>query len=221
MTSSGNIPHAQTGALSSQVSSTVTDLTRAEDALRGIGPAIAVYGSARISVGDPRYKLAYRVGQLLGAQGLAIVTGGGPGIMEAANRGVKNSGALSVGLGIEIPQEVTSNEYLDVGLTFDYFYTRKVAMVKHVLGAVVFPGGFGTMDELFEVLTLVQTGKLLNFPIILVGTDYWHGLMTWMDQTMLGEQMVSPGYNGLFSVVDDAEGVVRALHAAHVLSQES
>ncbi|QRV01719.1 TIGR00730 family Rossman fold protein [Arcanobacterium phocisimile] len=176
-----------------------------------IGPAIALFGSARTTPDSPYYALAEEVGHKLAEQNFAVITGGGPGIMEAGNKGAAHAGGASVGLGIELPFEKTINDYVNVPVTFDYFFARKVVCVKYSMGFVVFPGGFGTLDELFEALTLVQTGKVKDFPIVLVGRDYWAGLVDWMCQKLLGEGMVSEGYDDLFTVVDTAEETVEAI----------
>ncbi|MEZ4728547.1 MAG: TIGR00730 family Rossman fold protein [Caldilineaceae bacterium] len=157
------------------------------DVLARLGPAVTLFGSARTKPGDPLYQAAIETAQLLAADGLAIITGGGPGIMEAGNRGAQQGGAVSVGLGIELPFEQGINRYVEIPINFHYFFVRKTMFVKYAQAFVIFPGGFGTMDELFEALTLVQTGKIRNFPIILFGSTYWQGLLTWLRETMLAE----------------------------------
>jgi uncharacterized protein (TIGR00730 family) len=173
------------------------------DALAGVGAAASFFGSARTPPGDPDYELARETARIVGESGLAIITGGGPGIMEAANRGAKDAGALSVGLNIELPFEQGGNPFCDIALTFHYFFARKIMFVRYASGFVVFPGGFGTMDELFEALTLIQTGKITEFPVILVGSDYWRGLVDWFRERMLTEGNISPQDLDLFSVTDD------------------
>jgi uncharacterized protein (TIGR00730 family) len=178
-------------------------------ALAELGPAISVFGSARTQPGDPSYALAEELGRRLVEAGFAVVTGGGPGIMEAANKGACENGGVSVGLGIELPFESGLNPYVDVGVNFRYFFARKTMFVKYAQGFVVLPGGFGTLDELFEALTLVQTQKVTSFPIILMGSDYWAGLVTWIRETMLGRGLVSRTDLDMFTVTDDLDEVVR------------
>lgn len=190
-----------------RVASTQTDeerLTRIEaelrrgfEGLRDIGPAACVFGSARTPEDDPEYEHARAVGRALGEAGLAVITGGGPGSMEAANRGARDVGAVSVGLNIELPQEQGLNPYVDVGIEFHYFFTRKLMFVRYSQSFVVFPGGFGTLDELFEVMTLNQTGKAVDFPVILAGgdepaEDYWDGLLAWVRSALLEPGRISP-----------------------------
>ena len=173
------------------------------DALAGVGAAAPFFGSARTSADDPEYELARETARLVGESGLAIITGGGPGIMEAANRGAKDAGALSIGLNIELPFEQGGNPYCDIALEFHYFFARKIMFVRYASGFVVFPGGFGTLDELLEALTLIQTGKVTKFPVVLVGTDYWRGLVDWMGERLLAEGNISPGDLELFTLTDD------------------
>ena len=158
-------------------------------ALAEVGPAVSVFGSARTHPDDPIYELGVRVGRALVEAGYAVITGGGPGAMEAANRGALEAGGTSVGLGIELPFETGLNEYVDLGVNFRYFFARKTMFVKYAQGFVVLPGGFGTLDELFEAVTLVQTQKVTSFPIVLIGTDYWGGLLDWLRGTAAGVGM--------------------------------
>jgi uncharacterized protein (TIGR00730 family) len=151
---------------------------------------------------------------MVGEAGIAIITGGGPGAMEAANRGAHDANALSIGLNIELPFEQGINPYCDIGLEFHYFFARKIMFVRYASGFVVFPGGFGTLDELFEAMTLIQTGKVRNFPVILVGTDYWGGLVDWLRDRLLAEGKISPGDLELFCVTDDPAIVLERLKAA-------
>jgi uncharacterized protein (TIGR00730 family) len=182
----------------------ITDELRAGfDALSGVAAAASFFGSARTPPGDPDYELARETARLVGESGLAIITGGGPGIMEAANRGAKDAGAPSVGLNIELPFEQGGNPYCDICLQFHYFFVRKIMFVRYASGFVVFPGGFGTMDELFEALTLIQTGKITEFPVVLVGSDYWSGLVDWIRERMLAEGNISPDDLDLFKVTDE------------------
>lgn len=157
------------------------------DTLRELGPAISVFGSARIPRDSPHYRLAEQIGARLVQAGYTVITGGGPGAMEAANRGARNAGGVSVGLGIELPFEQSINKYVTLGIRFRYFFVRKTMFLKYSQGFVVMPGGFGTLDELFEALVLIQTGKVTRFPVVLVGRDYWSGLVDWLDRTVASE----------------------------------
>ena len=171
-------------------------------------PAVAIFGSARIDEDHPTYVAARETARRFAKAGFTVVTGGGPGTMEAANRGAQEGGGLSVGFNIQLPHEQFSNPYLDVSLTFRHFYVRKTMFVKPAEGFVIFPGGFGTLDELFEALTLIQTGKVWNFPIVLFGEDYWSGLLEWIRERLLAEEMISPEDLDLLRVTDDpAEAV--------------
>jgi uncharacterized protein (TIGR00730 family) len=172
-------------------------------------PAVAIFGSARIGEEHPAYAAARVTGRLFGERGWAVVTGGGPGVMEAANRGAQEGGGLSVGFNIELPHEQKPNDYLDIAYTFRHFYARKVCFVKPSEGFVIFPGGFGTLDELFESLTLIQTGKVLHFPVVLVGTDYWGELIRWIRDAPLRERMISPDDVELLQLTDDPEEAVK------------
>jgi uncharacterized protein (TIGR00730 family) len=175
-------------------------------------PAVTIFGSARVSADDPIYGQARGVARRFAESGWAVVTGGGPGVMEAANRGAKEGGGLSVGFNIELQHEQRGNPYVDLSLTFRHFYARKTMFVKAAEGFVVFPGGFGTADELFEALTLIQTGKVRNFPVILVDSDYWEELLTWVRDELLGDGMISPDDLDLLHVTDDPdEAVARVL----------
>lgn len=173
------------------------------DALAHVSPAVTVFGSARVSADDPYYNQAVAVGRLLAEQGFSVITGGGPGIMEAANRGAREAGGRSIGCNIELPHEQGTNAYVDLSINFRYFFVRKTMFMKYSEGFVIFPGGFGTMDELFEALTLIQTGKVRNFPLVLFGTAYWRGLVDWLRGTMLTEGKVSPGDIELLIPTDD------------------
>ncbi|HSE08075.1 MAG TPA: TIGR00730 family Rossman fold protein [Nocardioidaceae bacterium] len=184
--------------------------------LAELGPAISVFGSARTSREDPMYALAEEVGRALTHAGFAVVTGGGPGIMEAANKGACESGGVSVGLGIELPFEAGLNDFVDLGINFRYFFARKTMFVKYAQGFVVLPGGFGTFDELFEALTLVQTQKVTSFPIILMGADYWSGLVDWLRDTVFADGKVSEADLDMFHVTDDVSEVVRIFQEARL-----
>jgi uncharacterized protein (TIGR00730 family) len=168
-------------------------------------PAVSCFGSARTPEGSPAYELARAVGRLFAEAGWAVVTGGGPGVMEAANRGCQEGGGLSVGFGIELPHEQSMNPYLDLGLVFDHFYARKTMFVKAAEGFVVCPGGFGTADELFESLTLIQTGKVMHFPVVLLGEAYWTPLLDWVRRSALADGMVSPDDLALLTVTDEPQ----------------
>ena len=178
-------------------------------ALAELPEAVSVFGSARTTPGDEYYEQAVALGAALAERGYAVVTGGGPGQMEAANKGAREAGGFSVGLGIELPHEQGLNDNLDLGIHFRYFFVRKTMFVKYAEGFVVLPGGVGTLDELFEAVTLIQTGKVTNFPIVLVGRSYWAPLLDWLEQTLLAEGMISPGDLDLMRVTDDVEEVVR------------
>jgi uncharacterized protein (TIGR00730 family) len=175
------------------------------DALNEVGPAITVFGSARVTAEDPYYKLGRSLGAALANRGFAVITGGGPGIMEAVNRGCHEAGGLSVGCNIELPHEQALNPYVDLGVEFRYFFVRKNMFVKYARGFVIFPGGFGTLDELFESLTLAQTGKIEHFPIVLFGTEYWSGLLDWMKATVLASGAINPEDLKLMTLTDDPE----------------
>ncbi|WP_029290520.1 TIGR00730 family Rossman fold protein [Cellulomonas sp. HZM] len=177
-------------------------------ALAEVGPAVSVFGSARTKPDHPDYVLATEVGAGLVDAGYAVITGGGPGIMEAANRGAKEAGGVSVGLGIELPFEQGMNDYVDLGVNFRYFFARKTMFVKYSEGFVVLPGGFGTFDELFEALTLVQTHKVIQFPIVLLGRDYWQGLLDWVSGPVVDRGLISPPDRDLLKVVDSAQEAV-------------
>jgi uncharacterized protein (TIGR00730 family) len=178
------------------------------ETLSHLGPSISVFGSARVRPTDPMYQACRKTAALLGKAGYGIITGGGPGIMEAANRGAKDVGAPSVGCNIELPFEQGTNPFLDISLDFRYFFVRKTMFVKYARGFVIFPGGFGTMDELFEALTLIQTGKVHDFPVVLFGSEYWKGLLDWVSERMSLEGKISPEDIELFQVVDEPEAVV-------------
>lgn len=181
--------------------------------LAKIGPCVTIFGSARTSSSHPNYKLAEEIAYKLTKSGFGVISGGGPGIMEAANKGAHFAGGKSVGLNIELPFEQSPNVYIDPDkyLSFDYFFVRKVMFIKYSQGFVVMPGGFGTLDEFFEAITLIQTHKLVNFPVILVGRDYWKGLVDWMQDKMMAEKNISPNDLNLFDLVDTADEVVHVI----------
>ena len=183
--------------------------------LAELGPAVSIFGSARTTRDGCEYATAEAIAAGLVRAGYAVITGGGPGIMEAANRGAVEAGGVSVGLGIELPKEMGLNDYVEVGLEFRYFFVRKTVFVKYSQAFVVLPGGFGTMDELFEALTLVATGKITKFPIVLVGRAYWSGLLAWLENTMLASANIGPAEFSLIHVTDDPDEVVAIIRDAH------
>src|SRR5689334_22241471 len=190
------------------------------ETLADLPPAVSVFGSARSKPDSPEWTMAEQVGAALADAGYAVITGGGPGVMEAANKGCSEAGGLSVGLGIELPFEQGINDWVDVGIDFRYFFARKTMFVKYAQAFVVLPGGFGTMDELFEALTLVQTHKVTRLPVVLMGTEYWSGLLDWLRGTMAAEGRIGVEDMQLFSVTDSVDEAVRnivdagaALHA--------
>jgi uncharacterized protein (TIGR00730 family) len=218
---------AQEGA----VVSTLTDADRVErierelrmgfEALAHVGAAASFFGSARTPRDHPEYALARETARVVGEAGMAVITGGGPGTMEAANRGAQDAGVLSIGLNIELPFEQGMNPWVELGLEFHYFFTRKVMFVRYASGFVGLPGGFGTLDELFESLTLIQTGKIRNFPVILVGREYWRGLLEWIVDRPVGEDKISPEDVRLYTLTDDPDEVSEILQsAAHRQARE-
>lgn len=180
------------------------------DVLAEVGPAVTIFGSARVNPGDPQYQATVEVARLLGEAGFTIITGGGPGIMEAGNRGAQQAGVPSIGLNIELPFEQGVNRFVDIAINFRYFFVRKTMFVKYAQAFVIFPGGFGTLDELFEALTLIQTGKVQNFPVILFGSTYWQGLLDWLRSTMLAEGKIAAADLDLL-IVSDSPTEVRDL----------
>jgi uncharacterized protein (TIGR00730 family) len=207
-----------------EVISTLDDETRVEriseelrhgfEALAHVGAGVSVFGSARTGCDQPEYEVARSIARTLGEAGFTVITGGGPGIMEAANRGAKEAGALSVGLRIDLPFEQGDHKWIDLPLDFHYFFARKVMFVRYASAFVVFPGGFGTLDELFEALTLIQTDKVRGFPVVLVGSDYWAGLVDWLRERMLADGNISPEDMDLFTVTDDPNEVLEIVSAA-------
>ena len=189
------------------------------DALADIGPAVSIFGSARVGRRNRYYGASRRLAAALVKEGFAIITGGGPGIMEAANRGAKEAGGLSIGCNIELPFEQGLNEYVDLGMEFRYFFVRKMMFVKYAEGFVIFPGGFGTLDELFEALTLIQTGKVEHFPVVLYGKDYWEGMMQWIRDKPLYEEKVSPEDLDLLTITSDIDEACDAI-TKHFRSRE-
>jgi len=185
----------------------MAELVEGFEALNNIGPAVTIFGSARLAPGSPYYNKCLKVAENLARDGFAVISGGGPGIMEAANKGAQNANGTSVGLNIELPMEQTPNLYQDVKVEFRYFFVRKLMFVKYAVGYVIFPGGFGTIDELFEALTLIQTKKIRGFPVVLVGKDYWSGLIDWMKKSVLTAGSISPEDLDFMHIVDEPEEV--------------
>jgi uncharacterized protein (TIGR00730 family) len=191
------------------------EFTEGFDTLAGLPPAVTVFGSARTRPDDPFYRKATDLARRLGRLGFAIITGGGPGIMEASNKGAREAGTISVGLNIELPFEQFTNPYVTVPMNFRYFFVRKTMFVKYAEAFVIFPGGFGTLDEMFEALTLIQTGKLEHFPVILFGADYWHGLLAWMRDSLLQENKIMARDLDLMTVTDSVDDAVERVVKAH------
>jgi uncharacterized protein (TIGR00730 family) len=183
------------------------------DAMAAVGPAVTVFGSARTTEGDALYDVARTLGRRLAEAGYAVITGGGPGTMEAANRGCQEGGGLSVGCNIELPHEQGLNPYVDLGVEFRYFFARKTMFVKYADGFVILPGGFGTLDELFEALTLIQTGKVRHFPVVLIGREYWAGLLDWIRGTLLVRGTVGEADLALLHLTDDPEEAVEMIRS--------
>ena len=183
--------------------------------LAELGQAVGVFGSARTGPDDPSYRRAYQLGRRLASAGYAVITGGGPGVMEAANRGAVEADGVSVGLGIELPYEQRLNDWVDIGINFRYFFARKTMFLKYSQGFVVFPGGFGTMDEMFEALTLTQTGTVTQFPVVLIGVDYWSGLLQWLREQVAAVGNIDVSDLDLVTCTDDVDEVMDVLRRAH------
>jgi hypothetical protein len=186
----------------------MAEFVDAFETLSAAGPAVTIFGSARLPASDPYYKLAVTLGSRLARQNLAVITGGGPGIMEAANRGAAKAKGKSIGLNIELPHEQEGNRFVNIPINFHYFFSRKVCFVKYSVAFVFMPGGFGTLDEFFELVTLVQTQRIPRFPLILVGKSFWKGLLSWIDSTLEKNGLISPGDKDLFSLTDDPDEVL-------------
>jgi len=198
------------------------EMRRAFTALKEVGPAVTIFGSARTHEGHPVYAQSREIARRLGEAGFAIITGGGPGVMEAGNRGAQDAGATSVGLNIELPFEQEPNAYQDIELHFHYFFTRKLMFVRYATAYVVMPGGYGTLDELFEALVLEQTDKIHDFPVLLFGSGYWEGLVEWMHEKVVGEQMMAPADLALVRITDDVDEVVETIcHARDRVEPEA
>ncbi|MFA9439883.1 TIGR00730 family Rossman fold protein [Uliginosibacterium sp. sgz301328] len=189
----------------------MSEFVEATERLQAIRPAVSIFGSARTPVDHPYYALTERIARLLSDSGFSVISGGGPGIMEAANKGAFFGKSPSVGLNIQLPMEQTGNPYQDVSQTFQHFFARKVMFVKFAMAYVVMPGGFGTLDELSEALTLIQTGKSRRIPVILVGKDFWGGLIDWFKTTLVDEKMIAPKDVDLIQLIDDPETIVEAI----------
>ncbi|MDX1663551.1 MAG: TIGR00730 family Rossman fold protein [Candidatus Promineifilaceae bacterium] len=192
------------------------EFVEAFDTLAGMGPAVSIFGSARVKPDHPQYQAAVEVARLLGEAGYSIITGGGPGIMEAGNKGARLAEAPSIGLNIELPFEQGWNRFVGIPINFHYFFIRKTIFVKYAQAFVIFPGGFGTMDEMFEALTLIQTGKIQNFPVVLFDSDYWAGLLQWLRKIMLTEGKIAPEDVNLLMVTDSPSEVVEFIQKATI-----
>ncbi|CAB3840200.1 hypothetical protein LMG26689_01434 [Achromobacter animicus] len=205
-----------------QIPLIMSEIRTAADKLAHIGPAVSVFGSARVSRNSPYYETTIAISAALAEAGFAVIAGGGPGIMEAANKGAFEAGGTSIGLNISLPHEAHNNEFQTISLSFEYFFPRKAAFFMHSFAYVAMPGGFGTLDELFEALTLIQTGKVPPAPIVLVGSEYWSGLAEWLGAQVLGNGMIAAHDLDLFIIEDDPVKVVRKVVEFHerVMSAE-
>ena len=212
----GDEPENVRAADTERVRDIASEIARGFDALAALGPAVTVFGSARTPRGHPDYELVREVGACLGGAGYAVITGGGPGLMEAANRGAEEAGAVPVGCNIELPHEQAPNAYLDISLRFRHFFARKVMFVRYACAFVIAPGGFGTLDELFESLTLIQTHTIRHFPAILVGEGEWDGLLAWLRERALAEGRIDPADLGLLHTVADPSEVCEIVDAARL-----
>ena len=196
----------------------ISEFVEGFEALSSAKPGVAIFGSARTKPGDPYYKMAEQLGDLVVKNGFSVITGGGPGIMEAANKGAKHLKGESIGLNIELPFEQKPNRYINKLLNFRYFFVRKVMMIKYSIAFVIMPGGFGTMDELFESLTLIQTNKIKPFPVIMIGSDYWKGLLRWMDEKLVGTGNIDRRDMKLLTIVDTPEEAMKVIMKKVVLN---
>ncbi len=187
------------------------------DALADCHPAVSIFGSTRVKPEDEVYQKAERIGQLLAENGFGVITGGGPGVMEAANKGASLAGGKSIGLNIELPLEQTPNPYTNMNLVFHYFFVRKVMFIKYAMAYIILPGGFGTMDELFESITLIQTHKIRPFPVILVGSKYWNGLLDWIKEVVLKEGKISPSDLEILQLIDEPEEIIKIIKKTVIL----
>lgn len=189
----------------------VSEFVESAEELQGISPAVSIFGSARTPRDHAYYKLTEEIARLLSDAGFSVISGGGPGVMEAASKGAFYGKSPSIGLNIKLPHEQKPNEYQDLSLSFNHFFSRKVMFVKHAIAYVVMPGGFGTLDEMFEALTLIQTGKSRKIPIILVGGKFWEGLFQWFQERLVGEGMVNPDDMNLIKLIDEPKDIVEAI----------
>ena len=187
----------------------MAEFVEAIETLSGVKNAVSIFGSARSKPGDPHYQKAEFLARLLAEHGFSVITGGGPGVMEAANKGAAEAGGQSVGMNIRLPFEQKPNPYANLSINYKYFFIRKVMFVKYAMAYVILPGGFGTMDELFEALTLIQTKRIKPFPVILMGSEYWKGLFDWLRETMLRDNKISPEDLERFQIIDDPNEIVR------------
>ena len=187
------------------------------EALAECHPAVSIFGSTRVKPEDEIYQKAERIGQLLAENGFGVITGGGPGVMEAANKGASLAGGKSIGINIELPLEQAPNPYTNLNLTFHYFFVRKVMFIKYAVAYIILPGGFGTMDELFESITLIQTHKIKPFPVILMGSKYWKGLLDWIKEVVLKEGKISPADLEILQVVDEPEEMIKIIKKTVIL----
>jgi uncharacterized protein (TIGR00730 family) len=210
----GDEPPEMREADAGRIRAIAAEFARGFDRLADLGPAVTVFGSARTPAGHPHYQLVHGVGAALGRAGYAIITGGGGGLMEAANRGARDAGAVSVGCNIELPHEQRFNPYIDIELRFRHFFARKVMFVRYACAFVIAPGGFGTLDELFEALTLIQTATIQHFPLVLVGEGEWDGLLEWLRRRPLSDHRIAPGDLAEMCVVSDPDEVVAIVDAA-------
>jgi uncharacterized protein (TIGR00730 family) len=205
---------AETRTDAQRIAAISAELDYGFTALREVGPAVSVFGSSRTPADDPVYALGHAVGRELAQEGFAVITGGGGGAMEAANRGAREGGGRSIGLNIQLPHEQLPNPYLDFSLRFEHFFTRKIMFVRFACAFVVLPGGFGTLDELFESLTLIQTGKIRHFPLILIGHEYWSGMLDWIETGPLTAANILPADLELIKLVNEPREVTAIVHAA-------
>ncbi len=189
----------------------ISEIVDGIETLSEVHPAVSIFGSSRVTENDPVYDTARRVGRLLAENGFTVMTGGGPGVMEAANRGAAEAGGKSVGLCIELPKEQAANPYTNIKVFFRYFFVRKLMFVKYAVAYIILPGGFGTLDELFEALTLIQTHRIKPFPVIMLGREYWKELISWTKKSVLTKHLIDPGDLDLLQITDDPEAAVAAI----------
>jgi hypothetical protein len=204
-----------TGGETWRVFRIMSEFVEGFESLRDLGPAISIFGSARTKKDEWPYQTTLKVAEMLARRGFAVISGGGPGVMEAANRGARNGKGVSVGLNIQLPLEQKANRYQTKSLSFRHFFARKVMFVKYASGYVIMPGGFGTLDEFFESLTLIQTGKIRRFPVVLMGRRYWEGLIRWMESTLIDERTIDPADLNMFYLTDSPEDAVEYIIKFH------